>query len=253
MLAPSIRFPILALAFVGSLVLLYAAQVAVRHVHAQGDAAPTCATGVAVPDAANNPGLVSDCEALLASRDTLAGSGTLNWSADTPVWEWEDVGLGGKPLRIIGLYVHDKGLSGKVPPELGSLSNLQTLSFFRNELKGDIPASLGNLANLETLDLRENQLAGEIPASLGNLLNLEILDLADNKLTGEIPSELGNLANLEALYLGLNQLTGTIPASLGNLLNLRLLSLDMNGLTGEIPTDLGSLSKLERLSLNGNN
>ena len=32
-----------------------------------------CSTGSAVPDAANNPGLVSDCEALLASRDTLAG------------------------------------------------------------------------------------------------------------------------------------------------------------------------------------
>ena len=30
-----------------------------------------CANGIAVPDPANNPGLVSDCEALLAARDTL--------------------------------------------------------------------------------------------------------------------------------------------------------------------------------------
>ena len=35
--------------------------------------ASTCANGIVVPDPANNPGLVSDCEALLAGRDTLAG------------------------------------------------------------------------------------------------------------------------------------------------------------------------------------
>ena len=30
-----------------------------------------CTSGIAVPDPTNNPGLVSDCEALLAARDTL--------------------------------------------------------------------------------------------------------------------------------------------------------------------------------------
>ena len=34
------------------------------------------------PTPHNNPGLVSDCEALLASRDTLVGTATLNWSVD---------------------------------------------------------------------------------------------------------------------------------------------------------------------------
>ena len=33
--------------------------------HAQSGDPPTCSTGTAVPDPANNPGLVSDCEALL--------------------------------------------------------------------------------------------------------------------------------------------------------------------------------------------
>ena len=41
-----------------------------------------CATDGAVPDAANNPGLVSDCTALLAARDTLAENAPLNWSAN---------------------------------------------------------------------------------------------------------------------------------------------------------------------------
>ena len=41
-----------------------------------------------MPDAANNPGLVSDCEALLAAREALVGTtgnAELNWSADTPI------------------------------------------------------------------------------------------------------------------------------------------------------------------------
>ena len=40
-----------------------------------------CATGAAVPDAANNPGLVADCTALLTAKDTLRGTAPLNWDA----------------------------------------------------------------------------------------------------------------------------------------------------------------------------
>ena len=52
-------------------------------------ASSDCATGGAVADAANNAGLVDDCEALLAARDKLAGSATLNWSADAATAAWE--------------------------------------------------------------------------------------------------------------------------------------------------------------------
>ena len=44
-----------------------------------------CATGTAVADPANNPGLVADCDTLLSVLDTLAGTPTLNWSASLPI------------------------------------------------------------------------------------------------------------------------------------------------------------------------
>ena len=47
---------------------------------------PECGNGIAVASPANNPGPVAGCEALLSSRDTLAGTGTLdclNQGADT--------------------------------------------------------------------------------------------------------------------------------------------------------------------------
>ena len=91
-------------------------------------------------DAANNPGLVSDCEALLAARDTLAGSATLNWSADTPITEWEGVAVGGVPQRVTGLRLNNRPLSGTIPPELGSLSNLNSLELSWNQLSGEIPS-----------------------------------------------------------------------------------------------------------------
>ena len=71
------------------------------------------------PSPANNPGLVADCEALLAARDTLAGTGTLNWSASTPIANWDGVTVGGTPQRVIGLFPSEKGLTGTIPPELG--------------------------------------------------------------------------------------------------------------------------------------
>ena len=79
-----------------------------------------CATGGAVPDAANNPGLVSDCEALLAGKDTLVGTGTLNWSADVPMVNWDGVSVGNSPTRVLGLYLDSNQLTGEIPPELGA-------------------------------------------------------------------------------------------------------------------------------------
>ena len=204
----------------------------------------------AVPSAASNPGLVTDCEALLAARDTLAGSGTLNWSGSTAIGSWDGVTLSGSPLRVTSLALSDSQLTGTIPPELGSLSNLKSLNLSNNRLTGTIPAELGSLSNLESLNLSSNELTG-IPGELGNLSNLETLYLGFNELAGPIPGELGNLSNLETLYLGFNELAGPIPTELGSLSNLKSL-LSNNRLTGTIPAELGSLSNLESLNLSSN-
>ena len=205
----------------------------------------------AVPSAASNPGLVTDCEALLAARDTLAGSGTLNWSGSTAIGSWDGVTLSGSPLRVTSLALSDSQLTGTIPPELGSLSNLKSLNLSNNRLTGTIPAELGSLSNLESLNLSSNELTG-IPGELGNLSNLETLYLGFNELAGPIPGELGNLSNLETLYLGFNELAGPIPTELGSLSNLKSLNLSNNRLTGTIPAELGSLSNLESLNLSSN-
>ena len=196
----------------------------------------------------------SDRDALVALYNATGGpnwTNNTNWLSSRPIRDWHGVATnsGG---RVVGINLHNNGLTGEMPAELGNLSNLTSLSLLNNQLSGEIPAELGKLSNLTWLSLPSNQLSGEIPAELGGLSNLENLDLGDNQLTGEIPVELGGLSNLENLFLSSNQLTGEIPSELGNLSNLRQLGLRGNQLTGAIPPELGNLSNLELLRLKGN-
>ncbi len=226
----------------------------------------SCVGAVADP---NNEGLVSDCEALLAARDVLAlpnndGEPGLNWSTDTPIAEWDGVGLGGTPNRLTRIVLHNKGLNGTVPESLGRLSKLTDLNLSFNELTGPIPAELGDLYNLRVLNLRTNELAGEIPDQLGNLRNLRVLNLHSNNLSGGIP-DLSRIAGLEELYLPNNAdydaddskiagsgLTGEIPMWVNGMTNMRELWLWGNSLTGSIP-DLSGMTSLDKLKLANNN
>ena len=173
------------------------------------------------------------------------------WQSEAPMGEWHGVTTNSDG-RVTHLDLPANQLTGEIPVELGSLTNLEVLSLSSNRLTGEIPAELGSLTNLRSLWLALNQLTGEIPAELGDLTNLERLGLSNNELTGEIPTELGGLTNLEVLSLSSNQLTGEIPAELGDLTNLERLGLSSNQLTGEIPTELGGLTNLEVLSLSSN-
>ena len=69
-------------------------------------------------------------------------------------------------------------MSGKIPPELGSLSNLTELAL-NNDLSGKIPPELGSLSNLTELALSYNDLSGCVPSSLPGRLNMEHSDLGD--------------------------------------------------------------------------
>ena len=210
-----------------------------------------CVTGGAVTDRANT-GLIYDCQALLEARDTLAGEGSLNWSADTPMADWDGVVIRGASERVTRLALGKKGLSGTIPSELGSLGELRWLMLHSNRLSGGIPSELGNLSNLALLRLSDNLLEGQIPAELGRLSSLVQLNLSSNDISGPIPAELGDLGSLEMLWLHRNGLSGPIPDALGRLSGLQRLWLYSNDLSGGIPASLGDLANLVAWRLSGN-
>ena len=203
---------------------------------------------------AASAGPQSDREVLEVFYDSTAGTSwtnRANWKTSAPLGEWFGVSTDAAG-RVTRLELNENGLTGLIPPALGSLVNLRRLSLWENDLTGPVPGELGSLVNLEGLSLWGNDLTGLIPPALGSLVNLESLSLGGNDLTGPIPGELGSLVNLRRLSLWGNDLTGPIPGELGSLVNLEGLSLGGNDLTGLIPPALGSLVNLESLSLGGN-
>ena len=198
--------------------------------------------------------LATDRAALVALYNATDGANWANndkWLSDAPIGGWYGVTTDGGG-RVSKLRTEVNQLSGPIPPELGSLTNLTVLLLHSNQLTGPVPPELGDLANLQEMSLSGNDLSGPIPPELGGLANLTALDLIDNQLSGTIPPELGNLTNLQRLHLEGNQLSGTIPPELGNLANLVLLSLSSNQLTGSIPPEFDNLTNLEWLNLSEN-
>jgi protein brassinosteroid insensitive 1 len=132
--------------------------------------------------------------------------------------------------------------SGYIPGSLGSLSNLNDLMMWQNNLKGEIPAKLSSLKSLRNLFLDYNNLTGTIPDGLANCTNLNWISLTSNKLTGSIPIWIGKLEKLVALAHANNSLTGSIPPELGYCKGLIYLDLGSNQLTGYIPPALAKQS-----------
>ncbi|KAH0692673.1 hypothetical protein KY290_020798 [Solanum tuberosum] len=146
--------------------------------------------------------------------------------------------LSGPLLLDEGNIVSNLRIVGRIPPELGKLSNLRQLSFDNNSnLIGQIPEAIFNISSLELIGFAFNNLSGRIQATTAiHLPNLKELFLGVNQLEGEIPLFITNASKLETLSLARSFLTGTIPTNLGNLRELRNLFLYDNQLTNE-PTE----------------
>ena len=104
--------PVIPAIAVAALILIAAVLVPAHPASAQSNPA-SCAAGGSVADPANNPGLVSDCDALLAARDTLAGTATLNWSDQahpSVVWRYSSrLAAADYQVGILGEKINRKG------------------------------------------------------------------------------------------------------------------------------------------------
>ena len=204
-------------------------------------------------DNAASGSLVEDSLALTALYTSTDGANWVkndNWLIG-PVESWYGIKLNNG--RVTNILFTNNNLSGKIPPEIGNLTELTNLRITNNNLSDSIPSEIGNLTKLDYLTLGNNQLTGPIPREIGNLTNLNNLHLHDNQLSGEIPSEIGYLTNLVRLELFDNQFTGSIPPEIGNLINLEsFLTLHDNKLTGAIPPEIGNLVNLAELWLQDN-
>jgi len=145
---------------------------------------------------------------------------------------------------ITNLTLINNGLSGEIPPELWTLTELVVIKLKYNNLTGPIPSDIGNLTNLTKLELQYNNLSGPLPTEFWALTNLKELRLQKNQLTGSIPPEIGNLNQLTHLYLYGNDFSGNLPSEIGNLISLVKLHMNNNQFTGLIPETICNMSDM---------
>ncbi|MBR0532706.1 MAG: Ig-like domain-containing protein, partial [Bacteroidales bacterium] len=142
-------------------------------------------------------------------------------------------------------YGMQKSAFGPLPKEFGNLKKLKSIVMYDYPLTGKLPEELFSLPNLETLSITRTKFMDKaaLPSSIGNLTSLTYLQLNDINLSGSLPAELGNLSNLTWLNLGINGFTGTVPPSYSGLVNLENFELTYNKLSGTLPASLANIKR----------
>ncbi|KAJ1420954.1 Serine-threonine/tyrosine-protein kinase, catalytic domain [Sesbania bispinosa] len=182
-----------------------------------------------------------------------------------PIWVGTDpcgddgwVGIKCFNSRVTSITLASMNLSGKLPSDIGLLSELQILFLINCGFTGPIPNTIGNLKRLVFLSLNKNSFSGRIPPDIGKLSNLNWLDLAENKLEGPIPISNGTTPGLDMLHrtehllFEGNRLTGVIPSTLVLVQSLEVVRFDGNILSGPLPVNLNNLTKVQELFLSKN-
>jgi Leucine-rich repeat (LRR) protein len=130
------------------------------------------------------------------------------------------------PLAKVKRLVLDGNMLSVLPPSIGLLTNLTSLSAKSNRIE-TLSVMIRELVKLKTLDLSRNQLH-RLPLRIGWLTNLTSMQLSDNNLR-EIPYTIGDCSALTLLDVSLNFLKA-IPEEIGSLGTVAELNLAGNRL-----------------------
>ncbi|TKY59942.1 Receptor kinase TMK4 [Spatholobus suberectus] len=137
------------------------------------------------------------------------------WSSSTPFCKWRGVQCDSSG-RVTSISLASQSLTGTLPSDLNSLSQLRSLSLQDNALSGPLP-SLANLSALQTAYLNGNNFTS-VPAAFAGLTSLQTLSLGSNPSLAPwtFPTDLTSSSNLNDLDLGTAGLTGSCRTSSTN-------------------------------------
>ncbi|KAJ4869178.1 Leucine-rich repeat protein kinase family protein [Raphanus sativus] len=152
--------------------------------------------------------------------------------------------------RVNSITLEDKSLSGALPPEISTLSELKTITLQRNKLSGKIP-SFAKLTSLQSIYLDSNLFDSVDPGAFAGLTSLQILSMSDNPNLSPwtFPSELSDSTSLTTVYLDNTTISGVLPDIFESFASLQNLRLSYNNVTGPLPPSLAK-STVQNLWIN---
>ncbi|KAI5422863.1 hypothetical protein KIW84_046044 [Lathyrus oleraceus] len=103
--------------------------------------------------------------------------------------------------HVIWMELWNNQMSGNLPPELGNLTQIQTLGISSNYFSGELPATLAKLTTLLEFRIEDNQFSGKIPDYIQNWTSITKLMIQGSGLKGPIPSGISRLRNLTDLRI----------------------------------------------------
>jgi Leucine-rich repeat (LRR) protein len=152
--------------------------------------------------------------------------------------------------ELINLILNDNALSGTLSTQVGNLTKLKILNLGGNDMTGTVPTEIYALTGLINFSLNHNQFTGALSPLIGSLVNLEVLRFNNLPMTGSIPAEVFTLTGLKTLGLS-GKLDGPIPASIGEITGLKRLLCDNCGITS-LPSQISTLTNLVAISVPNN-
>ena len=99
------------------------------------------------------------------------------------------------PPSIKTLLLGDNSFSGNIS-QICSAPNLRAVDLSLCKFSGQLPSCVGSLTNLFSLSAFRNKLTGTLNPNLANLEQLEILHLGENSFEGPIPADFQSLTSL---------------------------------------------------------
>eukprot|EP00873_Tetraselmis_striata_P001846 jgi/Tetstr1/422110/TSEL_012967.t1 len=145
-------------------------------------------------------------------------------------------------------------LSGTIPSQWSTWSDIRVLVLAGNGLSGALPASWSTFSKLSLMDVSYNNFTSTLPASWAQgMTEMGQFTAINSSLTGQIPKDISNWSKLSALSLANNHLTGTLPEENPELFpELNIWDVSGNRITGTLPASWGAREELIRFAVSRN-
>ncbi|XP_074357194.1 receptor-like kinase TMK4 isoform X1 [Apium graveolens] len=172
------------------------------------------------------------------------------WSSSASYCDWPGINCDESKQHVTAINMASKSLTGSLPTQLSSLSQLKTLAFQNNNLSGSLP-SLSNLSSLQQIFLDSNAFTFIPQDFFVGLSSLQTFSISDNgKLSSWVlPDSFKDCVSLVNLSASSASIVGSIPDFFDSFPSLQNLRLSYNNLTGVLPKSFGG-SEIQNLWLN---